>query len=422
MLLLSDQTYLSEVEESINQAKKSIYVLMYSINLRFEGDDDPVYRLLNSLVRAQKERKVKVKVVLEDHVRKASLKAYTFLRKNNIDADFDTPLTFIHDKNIVIDQNISIIGSANWSRSALLSNSETSILIPSTILAKELIKKIDKIPLSKKSVLEEEKGVGLATSFLYDFKKGPLMVRNNAETGFDLYLLLLRENKISIPIEYEKWSNYLEFKRENFKDIANPMDKQYGLIKYLPDSRSITLISLAGSKKSNITIPDQYWDYGWDRKLSFPAKYLYLINLLETERSVAKPWWWRSQENMSKLYGISADTISKGMIELQRANLVEIRRSSYKDHLANYYSLNPLYSEDDLNQAFAKLKKNPNFSKAQKMADDLNEPNDIKVIETFIGLIDKYGYENVRRANVKTADLAIHNPKRNVENTVNILK
>ena len=62
------------------------------------------------------------------------------------------------------------------------------------------------------------------------------------------------------------------------------------------------------------------------------------------------------------------------------------------------------------------------LSQAGLLADELNEPNDIQVIRTFIDLIQEYGFARVREANAETAKLRPHNAKRHIGYTIFILR
>ena len=56
------------------------------------------------------------------------------------------------------------------------------------------------------------------------------------------------------------------------------------------------------------------------------AKYIYLICLYEASRSTRYPFWFRSQKDMSKLYGISDNTISSALLELEEKGIIEVTR------------------------------------------------------------------------------------------------
>ena len=108
------------VKEVIDNAKKSIAISMYIINLNENYKKSQVYKLCNSLVEAKK-RGVDVKIILDqniDFVRagKASTweiegkneDAYKYFKKNGIDVFYDDKTTYMHSKAIVVDEEIVI--------------------------------------------------------------------------------------------------------------------------------------------------------------------------------------------------------------------------------------------------------------------------------------------------------------------------
>jgi hypothetical protein len=107
--------------------------------------------------------------------------------------------------------------------------------------------------------------------------------------------------------------------------------------------------SLTEESDPLITIPFEYWEYGYSDSLSMRAKYIYLICLYEASRSTRYPFWFRSQKDMSKLYGISKNTISSGLLELEDKGIIAVTRDKptppdFADRKANVYRMLPLPS------------------------------------------------------------------------------
>ena len=92
------------------------------------------------------------------------------------------------------------------------------------------------------------------------------------------------------------------------------------------DKGKVTLKAKSNKDKPFILIPFEYWQYDYPNYLSLRAKYMYLICLYEAARSTRYPSWFRSQKDMSKLYGISDTTISLGLLELEERGIIEITR------------------------------------------------------------------------------------------------
>lgn len=456
--LLTAENYVADVEYALAHAEYSIDVVMYLIQLQKESASNPVYRLLQALAAAH-GRGCSVRVIMEGSHRTQNLAAYNFLNKNGVEAYFDTNAKFIHEKTIVIDGDRVIIGSQNWSDVSLISNLEKAIMIEDKSLAQKSLAEIDKIEILKK--FEPVKGVLLPCEFFYTEVRvtssacsakthpgpGAQLLTRNAERAFDLYLFLRRECTIrqtnELTPDWEFWARYLGYDREQLSTKNTDYYEAYyrvviqGQLRFLAKLglihkerwRSITLN--VPSTANAIIIPDSYWDYGWDHRLSLRAKYAYLINLVELKRSYDLPSWYRSQKDIGRIYGIHPDTFGKGAVDLARWNLIEIQSDlaspdgPYSERLANYYTINPLYQTSDFEQAFNQLNKKYDIAivkEARLLATDLNEPYDLKVIETFVKLIEKHGLAAVKKANGQTAGLRQNNAKRNLQNTIALLK
>jgi len=113
-----------EIIHWIDQANKSIHILIYSFTLDSIGD---------ALIRAHK-RGVEVKVVFEeDQITRYS--EYQRLKAAGIEVRNDTNPRLMHDKVMIIDGIIVITGSYNYSRSAEEYNNENLIVILSDQVA-----------------------------------------------------------------------------------------------------------------------------------------------------------------------------------------------------------------------------------------------------------------------------------------------
>ena len=91
-------------------------------------------------------------------------------------------------------------------------------------------------------------------------------------------------------------------------------------------------------------VPAKFYTDKYMSGLSMKAKYLYLICLLEASNSTKYPEWFRSQQDMGKLYGISGDTISTGLLELEAKGVIQVTRDKpkppdYSDRNANVYRM-----------------------------------------------------------------------------------
>ena len=404
--VLFGEGYFNSLHQSLNQAQKSITVAMYFIILEPEGTG-PVNTIVNDLIAA-KVRGVTVKVVLEDSKAQESRAAFEKLKASGLDVAFDTTAHLLHLKGIVVDSRYIFVGSANLSRAAIESNYEATAFYDAPHDAAALESYMASIPLNKNDIVfPAQEGVIIPADFLLSAQGGRILIENEADDQFDLYLLLYRIQKENLPIviDYDSLAKELGFiaptplgkyrsahdyyyehvhralaklQRAGFIDYKNGVVTIRSLSEPRPsiDYRALsdlpvsihpaeggtlneqivskgtkTLGDRLVSKRPDATfvIPFAYWQSGLPAKLSTRAKYMYLISLYEASRSTRYPEWFRSQKDMSALYGISDTTISAGFKELEQNHLIKITRDpldpdDFSDRAANVYRMMPIVS------------------------------------------------------------------------------
>jgi hypothetical protein len=267
---------------------------------------------------------------------------------------------------VTIDDKYNFIGSANWSRAAIEDNYEVTYLEESPEDALAFREYVESIPVAEgEFFLPEEEGVELLSSFLLSPDLGRQLLKAQAHKQLDLYLLLCKmqeeTGKSYFKIDYDslakkmgyktpkslrKYRNAHHYYYERIHRLLIPL-KKYGLIDYKKGKVTLTANISDKPDKAKIIIPYEYWQKGYSDKLSMRAKYMYLICLYEAACSTRYPLWFRSQKDMSKIYGISDTTISLGMQELEDKGLIEIIRDKptppdFSDRKANVYKMIPL--------------------------------------------------------------------------------
>ena len=367
------KAYQEILHKYFTQSESSITIAMYFIIIGPEDKTNPVNELVDDLIAA-KNRGVEVKVILEDSKLKENRLAYEKLRENSIDVYFDTPRHLLHTKGVVIDDRYVFLGSANWSRAAIEDNYEATYFVDSIQDALVLKKHIENIPIQNNDIfLPRIEGVVISRDFLLSPNSGRRLLKARAFKQFDLYLLLCKiqqeTGKSSFDIDYDSLAKRMGY--EAPKDLGTYRDehhyfyerthrslkrlKRYELIDYHKGKVTLKTNNIEETAQPLIKIPFEYWEYGYSESLSMRAKYLYLICLYESARSTKYPFWFRSQEDMSKLYGISDTTISLGLLELEARGIIEITRDrptppDYSDRKANIYRMLPLPRQSQLNK------------------------------------------------------------------------
>jgi len=135
--LLPNEAYYMWALKLIERANKSIHIAVYV--MKYDSNEppssDPVNMLLLKLVEA-KNRGVDVKVVVDDATLRSYPMTIQYLKTNGISVRLDPKGgVTTHAKIVIVDGEWIIIGSHNWTESALSNNNECSVLICSNSLA-----------------------------------------------------------------------------------------------------------------------------------------------------------------------------------------------------------------------------------------------------------------------------------------------
>ncbi len=142
--LLADEDYAPALQRILGQARQSIDVTMFSCVLpKDAGPTHPVRKILDQLI-AKAAAGVEVRVVLDRGIPPSrqrpgdvapSTVAASFLRDAGIAVRWDEDERTTHSKSLVIDGRWCVVGSTNWTASALRHNREQSLLCDSPELA-----------------------------------------------------------------------------------------------------------------------------------------------------------------------------------------------------------------------------------------------------------------------------------------------
>lgn len=147
---LNDANYFKTLHSLFLKAQKSIYIIMYRAIWYDKYPDSFSNKLIDSLIKARK-RGVDVRVILDRPFEdkrddgKENEKVGSMLSNNDIKVYFDSKEITTHSKLIIIDERFVIVGSTNWSYSAISKNNETNALIDSKEVAKEYIKYFEEL-------------------------------------------------------------------------------------------------------------------------------------------------------------------------------------------------------------------------------------------------------------------------------------
>ncbi len=269
------------------------------------------------------------------------------------------------------------------------------------------------------------------------------------EVQFDTYLYLLREYNnnpgAKIILSYDKLAPSLgiekmtreDYRRQITKVLEKLRDK-YKLIDLKTPERSqaaqILLkdindpMKLYTAPSKSLEIPTAYWRYGWNKRLPFSAKVMYLINLAYT--SPSSPSWFMARSTISKKHNISESFISDGTRELRKLNLLaieygELEGIRFDERHANVYTPKPLYDPLKLEESIKDLEAKhgrEKIDRARQSAALVFEENNLRTIQALIDLEEKYGVALIEEALNKLKDKSPDNPKRSAGYLINSVK
>lgn len=141
VVVLKNNDLFPALLKAIDEARDEIFISIFSFRAGVHKRSYPD-RILIHLGRAVK-RGVNVQVILEntgktsDELSKQNRKTKKLLEEQGAVVYLDSPKKTTHTKLMVIDQRLVILGSHNWTQSALKYNNEISLLVESHKLARE---------------------------------------------------------------------------------------------------------------------------------------------------------------------------------------------------------------------------------------------------------------------------------------------
>jgi len=140
--VVMDAQYFQVAKKMIQESKTSIQVMMFEMRYYDKHPDSPSNFLIKGLIDAKK-RGVMVEVILEvrddkDQTTQSNHRTGKMLSEGAVGVTYDPLFKTTHAKCMVVDGELTLLGSTNWTYYALTNNNEVSVLIRSKELAKTL--------------------------------------------------------------------------------------------------------------------------------------------------------------------------------------------------------------------------------------------------------------------------------------------
>jgi len=445
---ISNREYYGAVLREVNGAKHSIDVAMYSMYAREDEAAGAVARLITALGAARK-RGVNVTVYLDrsPSTGKANDEAYRMLAAAGVKVFYTGMKHKMHAKLIVIDGEVVIDGSANWTNKAIGENDESNLIVRSKEFGaiKQRFFAGLTTGMPKIESADREPGADVPISFLTDKRLAARMTRAGDINAFDFYIWLLGQCRRSgnkaewIAVDYDVMADHLGITIEHKKSLyrnkvracAQKLKQRYGLIDYhLNEKNALWVLPVFTEQENYFKLPDGFWDYGWDSKLNLREKFFYLVCCYEGARALPAAYWRCSMQGLAKKYALDRSTLSLAATALKKQDLIEVRYGrvqgdDYSDKEVNEYRVKPMLSP----KVRARLQENmekefgvDTFVAAREAAAAIDRGEDLEVIGDFADLIRKHGKGVVRLALEEIAEYKHNNPLRNTAYIAGIIR
>ena len=337
---ISDRAYEKAVIHLLDNARDSITISMFIMK---PGADarHPINRLMKDLEEAL-ERGVSVKIYINTKFDESGRfitavgkgEAFDTLCEKGAQICPVTPRYMLHDKMIIVDSRYVVIGSANWSASALTRNFESSVIIDSPVLANLRLERMKTIHLkgedlrdppqiSLKKIYPLPDLVELPKALMNNKRYFPGMLSKQDNRAMDLYLLLIAESHRRKAKEFgvslEKLAGQLNLpqdwdatalRRQVIKALRK-LKSGYGLIdvqfKYARSAK-IKLIDISGE---TFPLKREFFEPSFLTAQRQNTKFVLLIKAyLKVEGKDITDF---SNSELGRMFNVDRTTISEGM-------------------------------------------------------------------------------------------------------------
>lgn len=139
---VNDREYFPEVQSLLENAEESIHIIIFEVKYYTRFPNSNEMKILYELANAQK-RGVDVKIVTDQFL--TDDEAINYLTSKGINIKYDAAGITTHSKLLIIDGEIVVIGSTNWSYYSIDLNHESNAVIKNKQLAREFEEYFEKI-------------------------------------------------------------------------------------------------------------------------------------------------------------------------------------------------------------------------------------------------------------------------------------
>ncbi len=139
---ITDQQYFNTINDLLKSANRSVHIVMFEVKYYEDYPNSSMNVILDSLISLRKNG-VDVKIITDEYLTEKS--TVNYLKTNGIDIKFESPDRTTHDKLIIVDSEIVVVGSTNWSYYAIEKNREANVIVYSDNVASQFEKYFEEV-------------------------------------------------------------------------------------------------------------------------------------------------------------------------------------------------------------------------------------------------------------------------------------
>ena len=132
--IVNDREYFDRVFELIDSADSSIHLIMFEIKYYEKYPNSEVNQLVEKLI-AKNAAGVDVKIIVDQFL--TDKLAVELLQKTGVNIKWDSTKLTTHNKLMIVDVRVVLIGSTNWSYYSFSKNHESNVIFHDGATAKK---------------------------------------------------------------------------------------------------------------------------------------------------------------------------------------------------------------------------------------------------------------------------------------------
>ncbi len=435
---VSDRAYAVKVRELVGAARFTIDLSLKSMDA---GDSlqDAVKVILDDLMSAAK-RGVRVRLFLNTSGFEETERSI-FLRDDKLVEMRSTGmlLHFVHPKHPIADQvllfdsELVLEGGPVWTHQGLTEGWGAATLTRSRELASQKRARLELLPLwdlksERDAHLDGE--IPIPLFLIQDVKYFSSMVQSEDGDSLRVYLTLLEKffklHSTTFTISMADLKARLP--SSDTQDPGSQVYLAYEALRRLGGTYDLAAIKNEDPNQVEINlklpekldpvirVPEPFFHENYAKSLSPRALVAYFILMYRFQMSGASPVWIGTEANVEQDFPITRDDFRLGVQELRRENLIEVYPFSLRqgsgylgpDSIGYRYLLNEIPTLSERLETWSRLRDDfgeDEFRRARALADQLGEPEDPKVVVTYMQLLTEYAKSDIESLTQHVAQL-----------------